>query len=304
MDYINYSTDAATRAAYVAAGGTVVYGSDICSGGTASADGYYDDGWGTTYPAANAFDNNESTYWQSAVSGAYPHWLKYDLGSGKTKTVQKLRVKSGAYTGGGFVFAGSNDNSTWTTLYSGTMLSLTSWQEFTFSNSTAYRYYRIYWSFGWIDSNVSVSEVEMLEYLTPWVFSESVIKQEGEYSMRGNASSTNVSASFTRTLSSTLNLSDRATIRFGLRSSRTGSNIKLGIHDSGGTTSETTPNITSAGVWQTVDWDISAVANANKDVIDQIIISVVDFAADTIFYIDNMRALGTYYPNAKPVIFR
>ena len=59
---------------------------------------------------------------------------------------------------------------------------------------------------------------------------------------------------------------------FDIRSTRTGSNIKIGIHDTGGTTTEITPNITNANAYQTVTWDISGVSNANKDAIDKFII--------------------------------
>ena len=55
---------------------------------------------------------------------------------------------------------------------------------------------------------------------------------------------------------------------------------------------ETTPNITSAGVWQTVIWDISAVADADKDAIDYIVITISNATADNTFYIDNFYALN------------
>ena len=80
------------------------------------------------------------------------------------------------------------------------------------------------------------------------------------------------------------------TLKFDVYSSRTGSNLKFGIHDSGGTTSETTPNITSASTWQTVTWDISAVADADKDAIDTFIVTVVDADAANTFYVDNIYA--------------
>ena len=67
-------------------------------------------------------------------------------------------------------------------------------------------------------------------------------------------------------------------------------NIKIGIHDSGGTTTVITPNILSAGEWQTVEWDISGVADANKDAIDNIIVTIVNADAENTFYIDNMYA--------------
>jgi len=75
--------------------------------------------------------------------------------------------------------------------------------------------------------------------------------------------------------------------------SRTGSHIKIGIHDSGGTTTEHTANISSTGAWEEQTWDISGVADANKDDIDSIIITVVNADAANTFYLDNMNMYGT-----------
>ena len=91
----------------------------------------------------------------------------------------------------------------------------------------------------------------------------------------------------TRTVSPVIDLSNENTLKFDIYSSRTGSNIKIGIHDSGGTTTEVTPDILVADVFQTVTWDISTVSNANKDAIDQIIITIVKADAANTFYIDN-----------------
>ena len=91
----------------------------------------------------------------------------------------------------------------------------------------------------------------------------------------------------TKTFSSPLNLSDQNSFYFDLRSSRTGSNIKIGLRDSGGTTTEVTPNITSANTFQTVSLDISGVANIDKDNIDQLIITITNADNDNTFYLDN-----------------
>jgi hypothetical protein len=92
-----------------------------------------------------------------------------------------------------------------------------------------------------------------------------------------------------RTVSPTLNLSDQKMLKFDIRASRTGSNIKIGIHDKGGTTTENTANVASANTWQTVVWDISEVSNANKDEIDSIKITIVNADAANTFYLDNFR---------------
>ena len=128
-------------------------------------------------------------------------------------------------------------------------------------------------------------------------YSESTLKTQGSYSLKGSAGiTTSLNKTLTRTVSPTINLSDYTQIKFDIRSTRTGSNIKIGIRDSGGTTTYITPNITSANVYQTVDWDISAVSNANKDAIERIIIEIVNADASNTFYIDNLFA-----PNIAPL---
>jgi hypothetical protein len=119
------------------------------------------------------------------------------------------------------------------------------------------------------------------------VLSESTIKTQGSYSLKGIAAITNsLNKALIKTLSSPVDLSNLNSLRFDIYSSRTGSNIKIGIHDSGGVITEITPNITSTNSWKTVEWNISAVSNANKNVIDSIIITIVNADADNTFYID------------------
>lgn len=82
-------------------------------------------------------------------------------------------------------------------------------------------------------------------------------------------------------------LSGVTNLVFDVYASRTGSNLKFAIHDTGGTTTDITPNITSANTWQTIDWDISAVSDANKNAVDTFVITVVNADAANTFYVDN-----------------
>jgi hypothetical protein len=124
-------------------------------------------------------------------------------------------------------------------------------------------------------------------------YSEDTIKEQGSYSLKGIALITaSLNATLTRTVDPTIDLTDLTQIKFDIRASRTGSNIKIGIHDSGGMTTEITHNITEANVFQMVTWDISGVSNANKDAIDSIIITIVNADANNIFYIDNIYAIS------------
>ena len=120
-------------------------------------------------------------------------------------------------------------------------------------------------------------------------YSEGTIKTQGSYSLKGVAAITDsLNKTLTHTVSPTINLSDQTLIRFDERTSRTGSNIKVGFHDSGGTTTETTPNQASADTYQTNTVDISAVSNANKDAIDSVIITITNADSANTIYFDNM----------------
>jgi len=119
-------------------------------------------------------------------------------------------------------------------------------------------------------------------------YSEPIIKTQGTYSLKVVAqASSSINKTLTRTISPTANLTDYQVIYFDMRASRTGANVKIGIHDTGGTTTETTPNITSANTWQTISWDISEVPNINKDDIDASVITIINDAQINTFYLDN-----------------
>jgi nucleoid DNA-binding protein len=108
-------------------------------------------------------------------------------------------------------------------------------------------------------------------------YSESTIKTQGSYALKAVAAITDaLNKTLTKTFSPALDLSGKASFSFDMRATRTGSNIKVGLHDSGGVTTEITPNIVSAGEFQKVTCDISAVADADKNAIDSMIITIVN----------------------------
>jgi len=120
-------------------------------------------------------------------------------------------------------------------------------------------------------------------------YSEDTIKQQGSYSLKGIAKQTSsLNETLTRTIDPTLDLSGQNKWIFYIYSSRTGDNIKVGFHNSGGPTTEITPDVTSAGAWQKVEVDISGVSDANKDAIDSIITTPVNADSDNTFYLDNL----------------
>lgn len=282
LDLFEYASDGAAQAAYPT---SELYTGDVIAGGTPTADSYY----GTSYPSL-ACDDNLGTNW--AASTSCPHWWKYDFGAGVTKIITRITIK--AKIGGAnmnfkdFTFLGSNNDSDWDTLYTGQYANSDTKQTFTFSNTTAYRYYKVNNTTTWNDSTwTEVYEFEFIE-INLQCYSESSIKQQGSYSLEVIANVTAVNDTLTRAVTPTVDLSDMTKERFYIRASRTGSNIKISIKDSGGTWSEITPNVTTPNSWQEVDLDLSGVSNANKDAINTIKITIVNAAARNTFYIDNM----------------
>jgi hypothetical protein len=71
---------------------------------------------GPSWPASNATDGNLSTRWSSAFSD--PQWLEVDLGS--TQSICQVVISWEAAYAKAFQIQTSNDNSTWTTIYSTT----------------------------------------------------------------------------------------------------------------------------------------------------------------------------------------
>lgn len=135
------------------------YTPDLCEGGVATASSA---NGGDV--AGKAFDNDEGSLWQSYRRARFPHWIKYDMGAGGAKVVNRLRLKPDAGYVKDFVLQGSNDNASWTDLYSGTAGSNPIWYEWDFANTANYRYYRLR-----VDSNyisrpyVKINEIELIE---------------------------------------------------------------------------------------------------------------------------------------------
>jgi hypothetical protein len=132
----------------------------------------------------------------------------------------------------------------------------------------------------WVKVGTSMGSLDCL--------SENTIKTQGSYSLKVVAGTGSLNKTLTRTISPTIDLTGIDEIEFDIYALRTGANIKIGIHDSGGTTTEKTYTVLNSNTWETVTWDISAVADTDKDAIDNIIITMVNADAENIFYLDNM----------------
>jgi len=120
-------------------------------------------------------------------------------------------------------------------------------------------------------------------------YSEDTIKVQGDYSLKVLAAQTgSLNKTLTKTLTDYLDYSIQDVIKFDIRASRTGSNIKLKIHDVGGDTQEHTINIASANEWQTETYDITGITGTKRDQIDKIIIEISNADFANTIYIDNL----------------
>jgi hypothetical protein len=139
-------------------------------------------------------------------------------------------------------------------------------------------------------SGTGGSGIVVIRYTLPEtinVFSESAIKTQGSYSLKCIAlQNLSENKTLTKTFSTHSDLTGVGYLRFDMRSIRIGSNIKLTLHNSNDIITELTPNILTENVFQEVIWNISAVADADKNDIDQFIITVINADADNTFYLD------------------
>ncbi|KKM72671.1 hypothetical protein LCGC14_1418230 [marine sediment metagenome] len=308
LDYMEYSSDANAQAAYDSSedyalvdrtAGTII--GDMNTAGTQGKafDGVTDAAYGDSevaWKTANVRDAYIGKDWGSGVSRVvvgFKAWGSSDIGyhyNAGTNVTIKLYGKDTA-------------PSTWddgTLLATATTVSDANGlvvEKYDITITTAYRYHWIYIYSNNLPEDSFCAECQFFE-TSLQCYSESSIKQQGTYSLKVIADQTNsLNETLTRTVSPTVDLSGKDTIKFQAYASRTGSQFKIGIHDSGGTTTEYTVNIASANTWQTDSWNISGVSDANKDDIDQIIITIVNADSDNTFYFDNM------YSELNSVIF-
>jgi hypothetical protein len=131
----------------------------------------------STLQARKAFDHvlEVNNGWSNNNSG-YPSWIKYDFGSGNSRVVNKWRFKNWQQANETnlcikrFRLQASNDNTNFMDLdstYANTdfpIISIGQWSNwFTFTNSTAYRYYRLYITSGYYPNYACAQEIELVD---------------------------------------------------------------------------------------------------------------------------------------------
>lgn len=121
-------------------------------------------------------------------------------------------------------------------------------------------------------------------------YSESLIKYNSPYSMKVIATTDSLNQTLTKTCSPTWNLSGQNYLKIWVRATRIGTNFKIGLHDSEGTTTESNIVINLSNTWELKTIDISAVSDVNKDAIDNVIITITNSDAENIIYFNDMLA--------------
>lgn len=108
--------------------------------------------WSTDNGQAwHAFDNNTSTYWSTEQYATSNQYVGFDFGENGAVIASRVGINPRAYSNvvqmHDFKIQASNDNETWTDLYTGTIPNETQYagvmNYFDFTNTTAYRYYRL-----------------------------------------------------------------------------------------------------------------------------------------------------------------
>ena len=127
--------------------GTLLYGTNQCTGGTGIA---IDSGaLGAISNAFNGNVSNTDSGWVSSTANAPNLWIGYDFGSGVTKKIRKIMVLPGylgdasSYNVRNFNLEYSDNNSTWTSAGSFTATDTFTQQTFTISDNGSHRYWRI-----------------------------------------------------------------------------------------------------------------------------------------------------------------
>lgn len=119
---------------------------------------------------AEAIDNDNQTGCQCILNDTAGWWFKVDFGAGVTKTITKITLWTDNNYDGmqgalkDFKLQGSNNDSDWTdvTTQIYTPEDNTK-QSFEFTNTTAYRYYRVLQVTSWHGDYCGISELEMME---------------------------------------------------------------------------------------------------------------------------------------------
>ena len=287
VDYMEYSSDANAQTAYATngtAGPEIVANGTDWTGATGATppDSWTDSGLATYVISSGTLkitnDSGYATLVQTlTIVTGQKYSVSIDLKNGDC--VSGIRLQVGSSLGGNQYGSETETGTSGFTTHT-----------FSFTATGTACYVEIQPLMGGVGQyayvdNCSVKITNVLQS-----YSEGTIKTQGSYSLKVMAAITDsLNKTLTKTFSTNKDFSLIDTLRIDLRSSRTGSTIKLGLHDTGGTTSEKIPSITTADEFEILNWDLSNIDVADKDDIDKFIITITDADAANTLYIDSFR---------------
>ena len=117
----------------------------------------------SSYTLERATDGSQSSGWTSAGHTGAGQWWKVSLPIPIVVTAIKVNLEDLSGYGQTFSFQGSTDGTTWKELTTGTFNSLTGMVEYTFSNSTEYSHYRMYFT-GYDEYSSTIVEFAISKY--------------------------------------------------------------------------------------------------------------------------------------------
>ena len=114
---------------------------------------------------SKAFDGNTATYWDAGYNVGAQIVITFSSPI-VLKKIKLLISQGSAATNFTFTFAGSNNKTTWTTLYSGTSVP-TTLTEFALTTTGEYKYYKLLTNNGGASVQTFVYELSVSEYEVP-----------------------------------------------------------------------------------------------------------------------------------------
>jgi len=141
-----------------------VWSADLCTGGTPSAYNVKPSIVPNLYAVANAFDDDYNTLWAGWLYTQ--NWIQYDFGEGVAHQVEWITIYPFAAMDGNlsikdFAIFGSNDGEAFDLLYAAQFPNEEQLLGIGFTNSTAYRYIRLYIANTWSGGTPAIREITM-----------------------------------------------------------------------------------------------------------------------------------------------
>ena len=117
----------------------------------------------SSYSPERASDGSQNTEWTSAGHTGSGQWWQISLPIPIVITAIKANLEDLSGYGQTFSFQGSTNGTSWVTLKTGTFNNFTGMLEYTFSNSTAYSHYRMYFT-GYDEYSSTIVEFAISNY--------------------------------------------------------------------------------------------------------------------------------------------